>query len=91
MKTIYNFFLGSTLRALMTLILLNSIWGIYLSVNKNIEIAELKRGVAKEKLQSYKYYLKLKKCEQIKSIPHCSEREIILFKDVIDKCFIERD
>ena len=35
--------------------------------------------------------LKLKKCEQIKLIPHCSEREIILFKDVIDKCFIERD
>lgn len=35
--------------------------------------------------------LKLKKCEQIKYIPHCSERDIVLFKDVVDKCFIERD
>ncbi len=41
--------------------------------------------------QAKQLELKLKKCEQIKSIPHCSEREIILFKDVIDKCFIERD
>lgn len=74
---IYNFFFNSKLSTILTFLMILSALNTINNFNLKYENYNLKK--------------ELKKCEQIKLIPHCSEREIILFKDVIDKCFIERD